>query len=1154
MLVVGALSGVLLVLSKYPSGRWLGILTIAYLALVGSSQFDQLEAIPVFIVPAVVSFFLYCNAFFFQKNRIKVIHLMPVVVMIGVLFAAFEISLMKGAAGLLVIFYLGNTLKLLLDQSKTRGFSYFRNPGARISWFRNFAAFNMLFLVSFFLNYGSLIYSTLFLLFLAQILAQILSESSFFEPIPIGNKYKKSTLNPSIKAAILEKLESVMDQGKFYLRDDASLSTLANALGATTHHLSQVLNESLQISFQDLLARYRIREACRMLRQEKYEQVKIENIATMVGYNSKSAFNTAFKRRTGLTPSDYREAKDVRTYGEERLTERKAPRNDGSSFSLNHMFNLKISGIMILNFLKVFSRNIKRNGLFSLLNILGLSVGFTCSILIWMYIQNELSYDKLLPDSERIYRIAWMSDNPQTRTPHPMALAMVNDFPEIEEAVSLSPWYGPGLSKDLIRVENVKKNIIFEEPDFYFADSTFFDVFQLELVEGDRDAMKKPFSLVISEPLARKYFGDSSAIGKELKLNQMPIAVSAVVKPMPENSHFHFNAFIPYVTLKQINPNDKWMTWADFGHFNYIKLKEGTDAAALEAKIPDWVAGYLNWDEASIDRLRSGEMKFELQAIEDIHLTSHLRWELENNGNMLYIYVLSITLVFLLLIATINYVNLTTAKSVERAKEVGVRKTLGAVSSSLSFQFYIESIIFCFIALLFSIALSALLLDSFNFLSGKQFEWMDLINASFIIKAISFCLVIGMIAGLYPALILSTYKPTDVLKGKLSTSSKGVRLRSALVVIQFTISAILISGSLIVFKQVQFMKKTDLGFDKEAVIMLNVPLSIEIGGVDVVALRNVQTQMSKVNGVKSSALVSSTPGGQFNQHPYFMKDDPENRVDASSIMVDYEIDEVLGLEIVEGRTFDKSFSQDSVHNILINESMASMLRGDDLIGQIIVQDASGNLFESKIIGVVKDFHFQSLHEEIQPLIMSVQPFGAGNILVKLDGREFGETIAQIKEIYNANIDNDLPFEYEFLDEQLAKLYEQEERTLSIFSVFAIIALIIACLGLLGMAIALLNQRIKEVGMRKILGASSGQIMGMILGQFAKLVIAAIVIGLPISYLLMQSWLREFSYQATFGPAPFVFAILVLLVVSLISVFSAVMKISYSNPVDSLRYE
>ncbi len=568
-LFVGGLIGVILLISKSPSGRWLGFLICAYLLSIILQLGENELSIAVSLTVVSVSFYLYVRAFFFQKNRTSLIHLVGVAVplMLDFLLAEFEWVVWATSFSVMGI-YTVMMFRLLLSESETRGFSYFQNPGSRISWMRGFVMLHMLMLILLTIQASTVVLSAGYVIIYSWILYQLFKESSFLSPIPLGNKYKKSTLTPEIKSSIIDKLEEVMDELYFYRRDDASLTSLAKELGATTHHLSQVLNESLKISFQDLIARFRIREACKLLCDEKQEQVKIENIATMVGYNSKSAFNTAFKKRTGLTPSEYREARDVRTYGEERLSERKAPLVGGSTFHLNHVFNLKIKSGMIQHFFKSFSRNIKRNALFSFLNVLGLTVGFTCSILIYLYVQDELSYDRALPDSDRIYRIAWMGDNPQTRTPHPMAQAMVNDFPEVEEAVSFSPWYGPALSKDFIRVENEKRNIIFEEPDFFFADSAFFEVFELELVEGDKDALKKPFAFVITESLAKKYFGDSSAIGQELRVNQMPIAVSAVVKPMPTNSHFHFNAIIPYVTLKQINPNDARMKWGDFGHLS----------------------------------------------------------------------------------------------------------------------------------------------------------------------------------------------------------------------------------------------------------------------------------------------------------------------------------------------------------------------------------------------------------------------------------------------------------------------------------------------------------------------------------------------------------------------------------------------------------
>lgn len=808
---------------------------------------------------------------------------------------------------------------------------------------------------------------------------------------------------------------------------------------------------------------------------------------------------------------------------------------------------------MIQHFFKIFGRNIKRNGLFSFLNLLGLTVGFTCSILIFLYISDEQSFDKEITDYERVHRITWISDNPQTRTPHPMAQAMVNDFPEVENAVSFSPWYGNGLSKTLVRVRNVETNQIIEEPDFFFTDSTFLEVFGLKVLEGDEEALKKPFSLVITRTMAKRFFGDESAVGKELELNDMPIAVSAVVEPMPENAHFHFNAIIPYVTLKQINPKDSWMKWEDFGHFNYVKLAPQTNAAEVEAKIPDWVAGFLDWDESGLQRLKTREVRFELQPIADIHLFSHLRWELENNGNMQYIYILGITLIFLILIACINYVNLTTAKSIERAKEIGVRKTLGAISRNVSLQFYLEAILFCLMAMMISLALSFLLLDSFNFLSGKSFLPAQIFNLSFMALVLLVALIIGLIAGFYPALILSSFRPTEVFKRRLNSGSNGIRLRSALVVFQFAVSAVLIAGSLMIFRQVQFMREADLGFDKEGIVAIDIPQSIEVGGIDLMKVRAVQQEIEGIAGVISTTMMSNVPGGQFNQHPYYLKKDPERRVDLISSMVDYGVEEVLGLNLISGRAFDPSHPSDSIYGMIINEITAKSLNLEHPVGEVLVFDGAGRSFESKIIGVVNDFHYQSLHQAIQPMQYSLQPLGVSNMLVKVEGTKFGSVIAKIEKEF-AVLNNDLPFEYRFLDEQMGKLYDDEIQSLNIFAVFACIALILACLGLLGMALATINQRIKEVGMRKILGATSSQIMWMILAQFIRLVVIALVVGLPIAYLLMQQWLQEFSYQAPFGLMPFVWAIVVLMAVALISVISAVSKITYSNPVEALRFE
>ncbi|MEQ8237896.1 MAG: FtsX-like permease family protein [Cyclobacteriaceae bacterium] len=1155
--VLGAILGLLLVVSKYPASKWLGLLCLIFVSIGLLAAAQKAIVLYGVIVPFSVCLFLYAQAFFQQKRRIAPWHVLPIALIIIFVFVPSIPAMTVRIVSLAVsIGYTYMTIRLVLAEGRTRGIQWWINPGSRLVWFRNFILGNLVF-VCFCLTYPELPFgflSGLLFLLLVYITYQIFNESAFFSPIPVANKYQKSTLNPAIKSAILSKLDHVFDGDQFHLRDDASLSSLAHELGATTHHLSQVLNESKQISFQDLLAQYRIRDAKKLLKDKAHQQTKIESIAAMVGYNSKSAFNTAFKKRTGHTPSEFRAKKEVLTYREERLPHKESSHSTSNAFSLNHSFSSITKTDMIQNFFKSFLRNIRRNKLFTAINLFGLTLAFVCSMFIYLFIANESSYDQHLLDYDQLYRIAWMSENPQTRTPHPMAQAMVQDWPEVEQAVSISPWFDGGLNREKILVENFEENIQFEEDDFFFADSTFFEMFGIEVLEGDAQALAQPFTLVITDEIARKYFGEESAVGKELRISDMPMMVSTVVKALPENTHFHFDALLSYMTLKTINPEDNWLTWDDFGHFNYVKLKEGVDPKVLEGKLTKWAIDYREWSEEDKEVLQSGAVYFDLQPIADIHLKSSLRWELERNGNILYIYILTGTLIFLLLIAAINYINLTTAKSLERAKEIGVRKTLGAVSRGLSVQFYMESIIFCLLAGLLAFILAIPSLEVFNVLVGKSLEIGSLFNVDFVGKAILVILMIGVIAGAYPAMVMSSFKPAEVLKGKLTTSSKGIAVRSVLVTLQFTISAILIAGSLIIVRQVNYMKNKELGFDQEAVLHMPIPVSVEVGGVDLNKMTLTQKRLQKLRGVIAVSASSNVPGTDYNQHPIYALKNPENRVDASEMMQDFGLKEVLNYEIIAGRDFDKSFTTDSsATNFILNESAVKALNLKNPVNEQVVWVDNDKEVKGTIIGVVKDFHYRSLHEGIQPLIIQLQPDYLGYFMVKLEGAAFASTLAEIEEIYAAIYPNN-PFSYQFLENELAELYSQEQKTLSVFAVFAGIALILACLGLLGMAFTMLNQRVKEIGLRKIMGASPVQIAMLVLGQFAKLVLIAALIGLPISYILMQSWLMEFSYQAPLSVFPFLLSALILLVIAVLSVSSAVAKMAFSQPIDSLRYE
>lgn len=1148
---------VFLLLSKFPASRFLGQLVIAYLAFafISFSRLGELWSnLTLFFLGLSLNW--YGSSFFTQNSRINRKHLLFILFGLGLVALGIYYDMTWVLIGL-VIAIVFESIQKVKQEAKSRGLSWFQSPGSRVVWFRNYFGLNLILIFVFLFPDRLLSMEMIWLGILVNfgfVYSQVFKESGFLSPLPVANKYKKSTLSAAQKAGILENLDKLLAETKFYLKDDTSLGGLAEELHTTTHHLSQVLNESKGVSFQELISQHRVREARRLLKDPKQKETKVENIAAMVGYNSKSAFNTAFKRHTGITPSKYREAKDVRSYREERLPDKKRPLSADSTFSLSHLFIKKLKRTMITNFFKTFIRALNRNKVFTLINLFGLTVGFTCSILIYLFISDELSYDRTIPNHENIYRISWIAEHSQTRTPHPMAQAMRRDFPEVKTAVSISPWYGSGLTQQEIKVENKQLDLKFDEPDFYFADSTFLDVFQLTVIAGDKDALKEPNTLVITESMAKKYFGEGDAIGQMLTISDMPIEVSLIVKGMPKNAHFHFNALISYETVKAINPESHWMTWEDFGHFNYIVLEKDAAPAELQSKIADWVFKYLNWGEDAKNRFDNGELRFELQPLADIHLYSHLRWELENNGNIIYIYILSGTMIFILIIAGINYINLTTAKSVERAKEIGVRKTLGAVSGHLTIQFYLESVIFCLMAMTLALGLTGLVMEPFNGLSHKTFDWADLLSVDFIGKAALLCLLIGLLAGIYPALFLSSFKPSDVLKGKLSASGSNSRLRSLLVVCQFVVSAILITSSLIILKQIDFMRSKELGFDQDAVISIPIPSSVEHGGINLSEARTIQNELRNIPGVKQVSAASNLPGSQFDNHPVHSVKHHPDYLDATDMYVDYGLVELLGFELLEGRNLNKSYAADSAGtNVLINESLARGLNLNNPVGEKIIWHLGGYDLEITVVGVVRDFHYKSLHQAINPLIIQYQPYMINETVIKLEGQSFQQVLTAIENLY-AKYGQTEGFEYHFLDQQLGDLYESEIRTLRVFSIFATIALFLACLGLLGIALAMLSQKVKEVGIRKILGASRFQIIQMIFAQFAVLITIALVIGLPLAYLLMQEWLGEFPYQATLGFMPFVWATFSLLIVALGSVSIVVTKIAATSPVEALRYE
>jgi putative ABC transport system permease protein len=805
---------------------------------------------------------------------------------------------------------------------------------------------------------------------------------------------------------------------------------------------------------------------------------------------------------------------------------------------------------MLYNYFNIALRNLLKNKTHTLINILGLGLGIASVFLIALYIKGELSYDKFHEGAENIYRISWEDDNPQTRTPHPMAQALVQDFPEIENAVSLSPLWAAGLTRETHSLRNPEKDARYDESNIISVDTTFFKVFTFPVVKGNAEEALRNVNggILISESLAAKYFGDEDPIGKKLSVDgdQYMVEVGAVFKDVPVHSHFHFDILVSYVREKSLDPDDEYYTWKDFGHFNYIRVKPGTDAKQLESKLMDWSRKYIQINDEDFASYKAQNYGFKLQPLTDIHLQSRLRWELEPNGNMEYIYILGAAGILTLLIACINFMNLTTAKSAERAKEIGVRKTLGAFRSQLSLQFITESVVVAFAALLLAVIVVEISLPLFNYATGLS---LDVRIGEYIFLMTGFAVVVGILSGLYPAVYLSGVKPHVILKGRFVQTHQGTALRRVLVVFQFAMSMALISASIIIFNQLDYLRNKNLGFNKEEVIVI--PAKNESGLDKFEVMRN---ELLKIDGVTSVSASSNIPGRQFNQHSIASANKPLDEVGSSEAYIDYDFFQTLGIDLVEGRSFVRESPSDSANAFVINETAAEQLfLQKPVVGQEIIFEDGGANIRGTVIGVVKDFHFQSLHEPIRPLIFGFTKDAFNYILVKIKPENFSEKITAIEKAYKL-AEPFYGFEFTFLDDSLNRQYAAEQRTGTILGVFSVIAISIACFGLFGMSMLTFQQKVKEISVRKVLGATPTDLLVLLLGNFTKLIVLSIVIAIPLVWWIMDGWLGNFSYQVDIHPLIFVGSGLVLISISWVTLSYFGLKASRLNPAETLKSE
>ena len=822
------------------------------------------------------------------------------------------------------------------------------------------------------------------------------------------------------------------------------------------------------------------------------------------------------------------------------------------------------SYVMIRNYLKIALRNLAKHRFYSLINISGLAVGIASCLVIVLFVRNELSYDRFHKNADRIYRI-----NGEIKfggnhyrlavAPAPMAEAILNDYPEVESAVRFRS-RGSYLVKRSESADNIK------EQNVIWADSTFFKIFSVPVLAGNAGrALKEPNTVAISRKTADKYFPKGDVLGQSIILdNTLNVKVSAVFEDIPEASHFHFDILIAMAGLEEAKSHQFLSN-----NFNtYLLLKEGTDAKALESKMPGMVEKYIGPEAASalggeftLEKFRASGNKLEytLMPITNIHLHSDLTAELGPNSDIIYVYLFSAVALFILIIACINFMNLSTARSANRAKEVGVRKVMGSLRLHLIRQFLMESVLLSFFSFLLALVLAYGFMPVFNDLSMKRLilPWSEPSLYGILLSA---SLVIGFMAGLYPAFFLSGFKPVNVLKGNLSLGMKSGFIRSSLVVFQFVISIFLIVGTITVNRQLDFIQNKKVGFNKDQVLVVN----------DAYALRD-KLQTFKNEVLKNSSIQSGTISGFLpvagtdrNDNTFWPEGaapTQENMVGLQNWSVDYDYVKTLGMRIKQGRDFSAEFPSDS-SAIIMNETAVKQFNfGEDPLGKKISTFNGSNpdgtpdpnkLKSWRVIGVVEDFHFESLKQNISPLALFLDK-SRGIVSFRFEAKNTQDVVRAVEKSWKALAPGQ-PFQYSFLDEDFGRMYASEQRLGKIFGVFAALAILIASLGLFALTAFTAEQRTKEIGIRKVLGASVAGIVVLLSKEYGKLIVIAFIIATPVAWFAVDWWLKNYTYKVEVGVFVYVLAGLFAFVIAWLTMGYQSFKAASSNPVESLRSE
>jgi putative ABC transport system permease protein len=789
---------------------------------------------------------------------------------------------------------------------------------------------------------------------------------------------------------------------------------------------------------------------------------------------------------------------------------------------------------MLKNLIKTAVRHILKHFGYSILNILGLTLGISSAIFLIIYVADEVSYDRYHEKADRIYRVSSKITEPDDQftwivAQIPFGPQVVKDYPEVQSYVRFI-----NMPRSLYKYEDKE----FNEENFFFVDSTLFDIFSYRVIKGEvKSALLNPKKIVLTEKTATKYFGNTDPIGKTLTAGTDTYEVTGVIEDIPTNSHFRFDAVAARNNLpKQLG------SWGNFGVFTYLLFPENFDVKSFETKMQGMYEPYMK----PIFGPLNIKIEYILEPLTRIHLYSTKSGEPEPTGSITYVYIFAIVALFLVLIAAMNYMNLATARSTRRAREVGLRKVVGSRRGPLVMQFLSESTVFTLISLVISIILLVILLPKFNLLAGKSFDLHIIYSPVVLLTLIGVLLVVGIVGGSYPAFFLSRFSPVTVLKGVITQGSAGSLFRKILVVIQFTVSVIMIVCTLVVFRQLNYLKTMDQGFDQTNVIGLQLNQEM-VRKYPVVKQALLENPNIKFVTSTNTAVGSGSGKVIFNVET----DQGMAQKGVNFAVVDYDFIETLGIKIANGRGFQKDMPSDTLTGVVVNETFVNRMAWKDPIGKK-VELGDANTIRARVIGVMKDYHQTGMYNGIESLLLVYRPLN-NIIYIKLSGNDTKQTIAFIETKWK-EIFPDQPFNYTYLSERFGEQFQADEKRGLIFTIFTILAILIACLGLFGLASYMVEQRTKEIGIRKVFGANEGVILRLIAKDFLLLVSIGIVIAVPVSYYFMSKWLENYVYRTNISVPLLIIAALLTILITFATISYKAYQASVMNPANSLKTE